>query len=44
MEQCINIVGRYKKHGLDGILHGESKTFIIEEKIVIITKILHWRK
>ena len=33
-----NIVGRYKKHGLEGILHGESKTFTIEEKIAIIKR------
>lgn len=35
MEQ---IVGRYKRHGLEGILHGNSKTFTIDEKIKIINR------
>ena len=32
------IVRRYKKHGLEGILHGKSKTFSIDEKISIINR------
>lgn len=32
------IVRRYKIHGLEGILHGKSKTFTIEEKIAIINR------
>ncbi len=32
------VVGRYKKHGLEGILHGKSKSFTTEEKIVIINR------
>ena len=32
------LVARYKKHGLEAILHGVSKAFSIEEKIAIINK------
>ena len=32
------VVARYKKHGLEAILHGSSKTFSIEEKIAIINR------
>ena len=32
------LVARYKKHGLEAILHGVSKTFSIEEKIAIINR------
>ena len=32
------LVARYKKHGLEAILHGRSKTFSIEEKIAIINR------
>lgn len=32
------IVKKYKMHGLEGILHGKSKTFTIEEKIAIINR------
>ena len=32
------IVRRYKMHGLEGILHGKSKFFTIEEKIAIINR------
>ena len=32
------LVSRYKKHGLEGILHGKSKTFTIDEKISIINR------
>lgn len=33
-----SITERYKKHGLEAILHGRSKTFSIEEKIAIINR------
>ena len=33
-----NIVGRYKIHGLKGILHSKGKTYTIEEKIDIIER------
>ena len=29
------IIARYKRHGLKGILHGQSKSFTIDEKITI---------
>lgn len=32
------IVKKYKMHGLKGILHGQSKTLTIEEKIAIINR------
>ena len=32
------IIKRYKKHGLDRILHGKSKSFTIEEKLAIINR------
>lgn len=32
------LVARYKKHGLEGISHGKSKTFTIDEKIAIINR------
>lgn len=32
------LITRYEKHGLDGILHGKSKTFTIEEKLAIINR------
>ena len=32
------LVARYKKHGLEAIIHGKSKTFTIEEKIAIINR------
>ena len=32
------LVSRYKKHGLEGILHGKSKSFSQEEKIAIINR------
>ncbi len=32
------LIARYKKHGLDGILHGKSKTFTIDKKISIINR------
>ena len=32
------IIARYKKHGLEAILHGVSKAFSIEEKIAIINR------
>jgi len=33
-----SIVRRYKLHGLEGILHGKSRTFTINEKISIINR------
>lgn len=35
------IIARYKKYGLEGILHGKSKTFTIEEKLAIINRYYH---
>ena len=32
------IIARYKRHGLIGILHGKSKSFSIDEKLVIIKR------
>jgi len=32
------LVARYKKHGLEGILHGNYKTFSIDEKIAVINR------
>ena len=32
------LILRYQKHGLEGILHGESKKFTINEKIAIINR------
>lgn len=32
------IIARYKRHGLNGILHKNSKEFTIEEKITIINR------
>ncbi len=32
------ITERYKKHGLEGILHGKSKTFTSEEKLAIVKR------
>ena len=32
------LVARYKKHGLEALLHGVSKTFSIEEKMAIINR------
>ena len=32
------IIARYKRHGLKGILHGQSKSFTIDEKIAIINR------
>ena len=32
------IVSRYKKHGLEGIIHSESKSFTIGEKIAVINR------
>ena len=33
-----NIVKRYKLYGLEGILHGKSKSFTIDEKLTIINR------
>lgn len=33
-----HIISRYRKHGLEGILHGKSKKFTIDEKIAIINR------
>ncbi len=33
-----DIVAKYKKHGMKAIMHGESRTFTIEEKIIIINR------
>jgi len=35
------LIARYKKHGLNGILHGKSKSFTIEEKLAIIKRYYH---
>ena len=32
------IIRRYKKHGLEGILHSKSKLFTIDEKLTIINR------
>ena len=32
------IIGRYKKHGLEGILHGKQKSFTVDEKIAVINR------
>lgn len=32
------IIRRYKIHGIEGIIHGSSKTFTIEEKLAIIDR------
>ncbi len=37
-EGMQRIIARYKKHGLEGILHGKSKAFTVEEKIAIINR------
>ena len=32
------LIDRYKKHGLEGILHGKSKSFTPDEKLAIINR------
>ena len=37
-QTMVRLIRRYKKHGLEGILHKDSKTYSIEEKIAIINR------